>query len=577
MPIQRLALNGQTYQARTVAAAAQSCINIYPEKIEDPQETEKGTSLTIGCPGKHLFKDLTTISGAAHPVRGFFSGGGRVFVAAGTNYFEINSSGGLVGPINTIADDAAHSPVLMFANGNQLFIISAGKAYIDNGAGPQQIEQSPNNAVVSALDYFLTWTSGDKFAPGMVGQNVTLNFGGGPLGFVVANVFNDTELSLTTSTGFVVPTSGTFEVFQDMVVSSGCFGDGYFMASIALTRRFQISALNDGTNASDPPIWNSLDSGIKESYPDYIQSILWSNEQLYLFGTESGEVWQNIGSQVVNGVATFPFQRIDGATFKYGSVSPNGPIAIGGQVFFLGGDSTGQTAAYRLNGFTPVKISTPAIENAWNNALLGSTAVSASYLEEGHTFWEISFGTGQMTWVYDLTTGAWHQRATGAATAYGPYGRQFHTFVTNSASAPTNDWGAGGKHLVGGDGTTGKIYEQSLNFYDDDGADIARQRAVNYLYNGGNRIYYGRNNLDMETGTVASGSAPNVVRDYSDDRGQTFSNPQTASLGVHNDFDKRVFWPPSGSSYGRVYRYTITGQSKVALVNCDIDLVKGTN
>ncbi len=178
--------------------------------------------------------------------------------------------------------------------------------------------------------------------------------------------------------------------------------------------------------------------------------------------------------------------------------------------------------------------------------------------------------------MYDLTTGAWHQRATYSGGNFGPYGRQFHTFVTNSDTSG-NDWGAGGKHLVGGDGSTGKVYEQSLNFYDDDGSDIVWQRDTNYLYNGGNRIYYGRNNLDMETGTVASGAAPVVTRYYSDDRGQTFVMPQAASLGTHNQFAVRVFWPPSGSSHGRVYRYTGAGKSKVALVNCDIDTTKGVN
>ncbi len=360
-----------------------------------------------------------------------------------------------------------------------------------------------------------------------------------------------------------------------MDVSSGCFGDGYFMVSIANSRRFQISALNDGTNQSDPPIWNSLDSGVKESYPDFIRSILWCNEQLYLFGTESGEVWQNIGSQVVNGVATFPFQRIDGATFKFGSASPNGPIAIGGQVFFVGGDSTGQTAAYVLNGFTPKKISTPAIESQWTNALLGGTAVSASYLEEGHTFWEISFGSGQLTWVYDLTTGAWHQRGSYTAGSFGPYGRPYHTFVTNSASAPGNDWSTGGKHLVCGDGT-GNVYEQSLNFYDDAGADIGRQRAVNYIYNEGKRIYYGRMTLEAETGTT-TGAAPIVTRDYSDDRGHTFVRPQTVSMGTAGQYSKRCFWPPSGSSYERIYRFTVVSSSKMALVNCDLDTTLGVN
>lgn len=566
----RLALAGQTYQARTVAAAAQSCINVYPERIEDPQEKEKGGALLIGCPGKHLFANL---SGVGTPMRGIWSGGGRVWYAGGGHYAEIGAAGAVIGSIRNIADDAAHSPVSFFANGNQLFIVSAGHAYVDNGDGPNLITLPFLAGEVTALGFFLNWVSGDKFDPGMAGENLTLTVSGVPTGFVVDTVYGPTSLSLTTTTGYIVPTAGTFDSAPLFGVSSGAYGDGYFIASRTLSKQFNISALFDGSNGGTY-VWNGLDFGVKESYPDYIRSILWSNEQLYLFGTDSGEVWQNIGSRLVNGIASFPFQRIDGATFKYGNVSPNSPIAIGDRVFFLGGDSTGQTAAYVLDGFTPRRISTFAIENSWNNALLGETAISASYLEEGHTFWEIGFGSGALTWVYDLTTGAWHQRASWDGANFGPYGRPFHTFVTNSASAPANDWGAGGKHLVGGDGT-GNVYQQSLNFYDDAGADMAWQRALPYLYNGSNRMYYGRMTLDMETGDVASGAEPVITRDYSDDRGQTFIHQQTAGIGTHAQFARRVYWPPSGSSYGRVYRFTGAGKSKVALVSCDLEITQG--
>lgn len=563
----RLALCGQTYAARTLAAAAQSCINVYPEKIEDAAEKDKGGALLIGCPGKHRFQDLSVVG---TPMRGIWSGGGRLFYAGGAHYAEINSAGIVVGAIRTIADDITHSPVLFFANGTQLFIVSAGRAYCDNGAGPIIITLAPLSGTATAAGQFVNWVSGDPFSAGLQGKAITVD---GETQTVL-NVLGPTVL--TTVSAFSIPRDGDFTTTApDLVVSSGCFGDGYFMVSQANSRQFNISPLNNGTGDAGDGIWNSLDSAVKESYPDFIRSILWCNEQLYLFGTESFEVWQNVGSQLVNGVASFPFRRIDGATGKFGSVSPNGPIAIGGQVFFLGGDSTGQTVAYIMNGFTPKRISTFAIENAWNNQLLGATAVSASYLEEGHTFWEISFGPDALTWVYDITTGAWGQRGAWFGSSFLSYGRQYHTFVTNSTSSG-NNWGAGGKHLVGGDGTS-IVYEQSLNFYDEAGADMGWQRDLEYLYNSGKRMYLKRMDLEMETGAVASGPAPVITRSYSDNRGQSFSNPQTASIGVHDDFTKRVFWPVAGSSRGRVFRLAGVGQSKVALVCCDLDRIDGAN
>ena len=88
-------------------------------------------------------------------------------------------------------------------------------------------------------------------------------------------------------------------------------------------------------------------------------------------------------------------------------------------------------------------------------------------------------------------------------------------------------------------------------------------------------MYFGRTELEMQTGAVASGSEPVVVMDYSDDRGNTFVDPVSAGIGLHNDFSKVVFWPPTGASPNRIYRFTLTGQNKVVLVDCNQDRTEG--
>ncbi len=561
----RIPLIGQSYQAWSLAAAAQQTVNVYPEPFEDANEKEKGHGLLIGCPGKHLFKDLTVIDTSLTPVRGIWSGGGRVFVAAGTKYCEIDSTGALVGSVRTIADDAAHSPVLFFANGNQLFIVSANTAYIDNGAGPTAITLDTFTGTAIGLGTNTTWVSGDYFDPGMVGQNITIN----ATTKVVATYQSPTLVTVTVSWGGS-PVSGNYSCAATLNASSGAYLDGYFIASRSNTRQFNISDLFDGTDSGTNK-WDPLAFGQKESYPDYIRSILVAGEQLYLFGTESFEVWQNIGG------ADFPFQRIDGATGKFGVSSPWSAIAIDGKVYFHASNTEGRTSAYVMDGFTPRRISTFAQETDWLNTAFGATVVSMSYLEEGHHFWGMDMGSDgsiAYNWFYDINTGLWHQRSRYVTAAFAPYETAYHTFVTNSATS-TNSWGTGGKHLVGGR-ASGKIYEQSLTFYDDAGTDIKWQRALPYAYNDGNYIYFGRTELEMQTGTVASGSAPNVTMDYSDTRGQTFGDAQDASIGVHNDYSLVVLWPPTGASPGRVYRFYGVGQSKVAVVCCNQDRVMGS-
>ncbi len=569
MAMVRIPLVGQSYPAWSVAGSSQSTLNVYPEPFEDANEKEKGGGMLIGCPGKHLFKDMTVIDAAMTPIRGIWSGGGRVFVAGGTKYCEINSAGTLVGSVRTIADDSAHSPVTFFANGNQLFIVSANTCYIDNGSGPTAITLDTFSGTAIALAFNTNWLSGDYFDPGMVGQNITVN----GTTKVVATYQSPTLVTVTVTWGGS-PVAGDYTSSATLNASSGAYLDGYFIASRSSTKQFNISDLFDGTDGGTNK-WDPLAFGQKESYPDYIRSILVAGEQLYLFGTESFEVWQNVGG------ADFPFQRIDGATGKMGVSSPWSAIAINGKVFFHASSSDGRISAYVMDGFTPRRVSTYAQEADWKNTNFGATVVSMAYQEEGHYFWGMdigSDGTIAYNWYYDLNTGLWHQRARYSAGNYAAYGTTYHTFVTNSTTPggeTSPSWGVAGKHLVGGR-TTGKIYEQNLAYYDDDGTDIKGQRILPYAYNDGNYIYFGRTEVEMQTGTVASGAAPDLTMDYSDDRGITFADSQTASIGVHNNYSIVVLFPPTGASPNRLYRFSWIGQSKIAMVCVNQDRVLGS-
>ncbi len=561
----RIPLVGQSYTAWSVAGAEQQAINVYPEPFEDANEKEKGGGMLIGCPGKHLFKDLTVIDAAMTPVRGIWSGGGRVFVAAGTKYCEISSAGALIGSVRTIADDTTHPPVTFFANGNQLFIVSANTCYIDNGSGPTAITLDSFAGTAIGLGTNTTWLSGDYFDPGMVGQNIVVN----GTTKVVATYQSPTLVTVTVTWGGS-PVSGTYTSSATLNASSGAYLDGYFIASRSNTKQFNISDLFDGTDGGTNK-WDPLAFGQKESWPDNIRSILVAGEQLYLFGTESFEVWQNVGG------ADFPFQRIDGATGKFGVSSPWSAIAIDGKVYFHASNTEGRVSAYVMDGFTPRRISTYAQESDWKQSNFGGTVVSFSYLEEGHHFWGMEFGSDgsvAYTWFYDLNTGLWHQRSRYVTGAFAPYETAYHTYVTNSVTS-VNDWTTGGKHLVGGR-ASGKIYEQNLSFYDDAGTDMKWQRILPYAYNEGNYIYFGRTEMELQTGTVASGAAPVIAMDYSDDRGSTFVDSQDASIGVHNDFSIIVLWPPTGASPRRLYRFAGVGQSKVALVCLNQDRVMGS-
>jgi hypothetical protein len=346
---------------------------------------------------------------------------------------------------------------------------------------------------------------------------------------------------------------------------TGGFLDGYFIvnrkpaAPDFLGRNFNISGLNDGT------IWDPLMFGVKEGHSDYIRSILCDHEQLWLFGTETIEVWQNTGN------ADFPFERIPGGMIHEGSMVAYAPCSVGEYVCWLAGGPYGETVAVRARGFQPERISTHAQEAGWNApGFRIDDAVSYAYLDGGHLFWIINFWQQSKTWAYDMTTGLWHERAgwnptTKQHTRYQPW---FHAFVP--------EWGYG-KHIVG-DPVTGKLYEASLNFYDDAGALIQCQRAFPHLLNEDKFQFHHRLELYMETGTVTGGApTPTVGMDWSDDRGHTFAHGRLGQVGASGEYTRRVVWRRLGKSRDRVYRVGIESKSKVALIDAFLEMTPGSS
>jgi len=350
---------------------------------------------------------------------------------------------------------------------------------------------------------------------------------------------------------------------------SGCFLDGYGIVNRVPApgtpddpgRQFAISAINDFTS------WSPLDFGVKEGHPDYIRSVLADHEELWLFGTETIEIWTNTGGDSTN---PFPFQRTPGAFIHEGSVSTYAPCSVGLSVCWLGGGPDGQVIAYRAQGLQPQRISTHAEEHRWNaGGYKVSDAVTFGYTEGGHIFWCVNFWQQQEVWVYDLTTGLWHERAAwdAGASQYLRHRPWYHAFIP--------EWGGNGKHIVG-DPATGKLYEQSLDYTTDDGDWVQYTRAMPHLANEDQYGYHHRFEMYLESGAQASGDpAPVLGLDWSDDRGHTFIDQRVTQAAASGDYRRRAVWRRLGKSRDRVYRVGVTSKSKVAIVDAFVEMTPG--
>lgn len=311
------------------------------------------------------------------------------------------------------------------------------------------------------------------------------------------------------------------------------FQDGYFIAAQKDTGKMYISALNDGTS------WDALDFTTAESAPDDLVGVVSNNQNLFLFGEKTTEVYQNTGD------ATFPFQRIQGAIIETGCAAAHTIKALDNTLFWLGLDENGSGVVWKLNGYNAQRVSTQAIEKYIQTANDFTESYAWVYHQQGHAFYCLNVKGLKTTLVYDVSTGLWHERSY--------YNAVINEMQQHKASCHFFFYQ---KNIVG-DRESGNLYELSLDVYSDNGDEIHRKRITPHLSEEKRRITHAQLELDCEVGR-GDVSDPQVMMKYSDDGGRTWSNELWRSLGAVGAYKTRVKWNKLGSSRDRVYSIECT-------------------
>ena len=337
--------------------------------------------------------------------------------------------------------------------------------------------------------------------------------------------------------------------------------DGYFVYNEPNSQKVWVTQLLDGTSV-DP-----LDFASAEGSPDGLVAINVDHREAWLFGTDSVEVWYDAG------LADFPLTRIQGAFNEIGCVAAFSVAKLDNGLFWLGTDARGQGIVYRNNGYTGIRISTHAIEYAIAQYGNISDAVAYTYQQEGHSFYVLTFPTGDATWVYDASTQSWHERA-GWNTTLGEFTRHRSNCQCNF-----------GGNTVVGDYLNGNIYTLDLGVYADNGGIQKWLRSWRALPTGTNTLRRTAQHslqLDCESGTglnTGQGSDPEIMLRWSDDGGHTWSNEHLSKMGKIGQYYRRVFWRRLGMTMqlrDRVYEVSQTDPVKAVIVGAEL-LISPTN
>lgn len=566
----KIPLSGGAYQARSLIANAQRCVNLYPEKN---QEDAPFPYTYYPTPG------LTVLSNCPVPdiARGSFTASnGSLFVAVGVNLYYIDSSY-VWHQIGTLPFGT--SPVSMRDNGTVMVVVTGGSAgyavKLSNNAFAQITD--PNFLGANFVDYFDTFfifnLPGTKEWYSSL-SSVTFDDLTGPVGEILngAITVGGSGYVSSTYTG-VSLTGGSGSGAKATIVVTGGIVTGVTITTKGLSYVVgdQLSASNVDLGGSGSGFeygvseiggfaFDPLFIASKEGYPDPIACIAMVHRECWLIGQRTTEIWYDAGA------ADFPFQVFPGTFIEHGTVAPFSVAQSDLALFFLSQDKQGKLIVLKGEMYKVNRISTHAIENEFSKYKTYTDAVGYTYQQNGHLFYVLRFPTQNTTWVYDGTAQLWHQRV-----SIDSNGNQNQNLVGFSAYAYGN--------VLGLNYQTGQLYLIDQDNYTENGSPMIYIRSFPHLVNDLKRVSYNQFIIDMEVGTddgSIDGSSqtnpPVVSLRWSDDRGKTYGNPVTRSLGALGQYLVNIQWRRLGLARDRVFEISWSCPTKTALQGAYVDI-----
>jgi len=332
---------------------------------------------------------------------------------------------------------------------------------------------------------------------------------GGGVGYVA-----NTTVTRITDADFLARSPGAVDFLDSFLVFVES-GSGRFFSSDLL----------------DASSYDPLYFSVADAAPDKLVTLKVDHRQIILFGEYTTEIWYNAGT------AGFPFARLPGGVVELGCVARHGVARQDNSVFWLANDKT----IRRLDGQTPLRVSQHGVEKAIKDYAVITDCEAFSYSLEGHLCVVFRFPSAGATWVYDVTTGEWHERE----------------------SWPGGSWDVRTIVEINGiiyvqNSETGAIGKMNADSAQEWGSFLRPEWTYQPVYQDGERLFHSAFEVGLTPAETASTSTPYMTLEYSNDGGRTYTTAPTRSLGAVGQYATRVVWHRLGSARDRVYRCSVS-------------------
>lgn len=327
----------------------------------------------------------------------------------------------------------------------------------------------------------------------------------------------------------------------DFLPGQVAFQDTYFICADRRTNQWRLSDDNNGMS------WPADASHVGEiqTKPTNAVAPVPLDKQLFIMGTNVTEPWYDTGASL------FPYQKTSYFCIDYGTNSP-AAIATGfGMMVFLGENQYTGISIMASNGGVPQRISTDGLDAVLNRLSAPNDAYGFLYRIDGHIFYQITFKTDNLTYVYDFNTKMFFSLTDGFLNHH--IAKKVVFFNNKYYFISFSD---------------GYLYELDSSFYDLDGQEMPRFRILSHIrIPSGDRFVVQNINLTMEQGLTDSTQRVDIS--LSEDGGESYQNVASEEMNRYGERPNVMNFWNLGSSNDMTVKFAFWGKGRMTVGGAD--------